>query len=305
MFIFFASSCDRVPQNDVEYDSDSNGGETPQTEMPSPDSQTWENYVFDQMERDKPYQLYYFRQSETSDGYVLRDIVFNPEYDGEIVIDIPAQDMDGGYLKEIEVLCCFGEVPALILASDFEKHILEPLESALRENKISSLQYAEFVSSYLKVSLSDQKSESGKENLIQLYPICQYADIYRLHTTQPAVLWRCLSAIGYTQKDCFADYAHLDYVSKQNGVQTILNFGVCKPVQAIIIPNTVSKIHSQAFLSFSETTMIYYRGEKKDWNAGWAEDFSNFYYYSETCPTEQGLFWREVDGVPTPWDLIE
>ena len=170
----FGSACDRISPNDAVHGSDSKDSELLQPELSPSLADSWENYVFHQWEASKPYQLYYFRQLETADEYVLRDISFNPDYKGEIVIDIPAQDMEGGTLKEIEALSCFGEIPALILASDFEAHILEPLRIAVEENKISSFQYSSFIASYQKESLADKKTVGGRENLLLLYPICQY-----------------------------------------------------------------------------------------------------------------------------------
>ena len=297
MYLF--SACVGVSQNDVDGSSSSDSYRESQT---TNDFNTvLENYIFDQMDLSKAYELYYFKQKESSDEYVLRDIVFNPDYEGEIIIDIPAQGIEGAFLKEIEALCCFGEIPTIILASDFEKHILEPLNTALEQNKISSLQYTKFISEYERKALSDKNTERGKELLIQYYPICQYEDIYVLNLSDsPASLKKCLEEIGYTKKDCFVDYARLDFVSKQHGIQTMINFGVNVPVQAIIIPETVSRIYSQAFLSFPDA-ILYYRGEKEEWNAKWGEDFSNFYFYSATEPTEQGNFWHEVDGIPTIW----
>ena len=84
-------------------------------------------------------------------------------------------------------------------------------------------------------------------------------------------------------------------------------FSSCNNLINVVIPHSVSTIGSFAFDWCNNLSIIYYMSSKENWNNITIDpDNSNLtnltrYYYSENHPTEEGNFWRYVDGVPTVW----
>ncbi len=86
-------------------------------------------------------------------------------------------------------------------------------------------------------------------------------------------------------------------------------------ITCIIIPNSVAAIGYEAFAfsgSSANITSAYYKGTASEWaeiTFGAYSDMIDIplraidvlYYYSESAPTDEGNYWRYVDGVPTPW----
>jgi hypothetical protein len=78
-------------------------------------------------------------------------------------------------------------------------------------------------------------------------------------------------------------------------------------VTSIVIPDTVKNVEYQAF---STHTIIYYEGTAEQWNEI-ANDTENDimrgakrYFYSDTEPTEIGLFWHyDDDGKVIEWEI--
>ena len=97
-------------------------------------------------------------------------------------------------------------------------------------------------------------------------------------------------------------------------------------IPKVVIPKDLKKCEGDLslFAGFGVTkhTGIFYKGTSEEWealkrNGVFNENTFTFsvasvggepvripltiYFYSETEPTEEGNFWRYVDGVPTPW----
>ena len=76
-------------------------------------------------------------------------------------------------------------------------------------------------------------------------------------------------------------------------------------LSSIIIPNSVTEIGYMAFYE-CEIERAFYAGSEDEWYSimvGSENDgLYNRYYYSEEKPTESGIYWHYVDGVPTIWD---
>lgn len=78
----------------------------------------------------------------------------------------------------------------------------------------------------------------------------------------------------------------------------------------IVIPKTVKSIGIAAFSGgdYKPLNAVYYEGTAEEWRSisidSWANDRlikAPKFYYSDTEPTEEGNYWRYVDGVPTVW----
>ena len=117
-------------------------------------------------------------------------------------------------------------------------------------------------------------------------------------------------------------------------------FEGCTNLKSIVLPSGLKEIQKNAFLGCASLKTVYYKGEKKDFDPLGAqhtdyfsgkssindelydlsgvervycngkvtvEDWNDsilvadWYYYSEDAPTEDGNFWRYVNGVPTRW----
>lgn len=91
---------------------------------------------------------------------------------------------------------------------------------------------------------------------------------------------------------------------------TVVQFGAfenCTLLESVVIPASVTKILSKAFLSCSSLDTIYFKGTQAQWNAI-SIDYNNnvlktakVYIFSETEPQGEGNFWHYVEGVPTQW----
>ena len=74
-----------------------------------------------------------------------------------------------------------------------------------------------------------------------------------------------------------------------------------KDLSSIIIPSSVTTIRNNALPASIE--IIYYSGTPSEWLAiGSNISLDKVYFYSETAPTDDGNYWRYVNGVPQIWE---
>ena len=112
----------------------------------------------------------------------------------------------------------------------------------------------------------------------------------------------------------FAYATKLNNLVIPEGVETIGYgvLGLAESVQYVIIPKSVKTIDAEAFILVGTTsTKFLYAGTyddlanvsyvNSDGTPATAIKDVTFYIYSETMPTESGLYWHFVDGVPTSW----
>lgn len=92
----------------------------------------------------------------------------------------------------------------------------------------------------------------------------------------------------YLQTNCFSGY---------------------KNVERILLPVQVTKIRSYAFDRCAALSKVFYEGTKEQWQKIDVDQKGNdallnstVYFYSEEAPTEEGNFWRLVDGEPLAWE---
>ncbi|MBQ9773492.1 MAG: leucine-rich repeat protein [Clostridia bacterium] len=111
-------------------------------------------------------------------------------------------------------------------------------------------------------------------------------------------------------EDAFCFSENLMTIELPNGITSIesCTFEMCSNLTNIIIPVSVSNIQSEAFSGCGNLTSVYYKGVENDWNRMSISTYNfpltsaTIYYYSETEPTDDGNYWRYVDGVPTAWE---
>ncbi len=82
----------------------------------------------------------------------------------------------------------------------------------------------------------------------------------------------------------------------------------CTNLKSVTIGDSVTAIGNSAFANCNRLTNVYYEGNENDWNKISIGGNDNYYltsatryYYSENQPTDEGNYWRYVDGVATPW----
>ena len=106
------------------------------------------------------------------------------------------------------------------------------------------------------------------------------------------------------------DWQSLTYLELSEGVEAIENYAVGElaSVENLIVPTSMKKFGEQivAIGFFSGcVNNVYYLGTAEEWakieNSDKFKPRKGLYFYSEEEPTEEGNFWRYVDGVPTPW----
>ncbi len=84
-------------------------------------------------------------------------------------------------------------------------------------------------------------------------------------------------------------------------------FRGCAKLTTVTIGSSIASIDNATFTDCSSLTSVYYKGTQSDWNNISIGSFNGNlmtatrYYYSESQPTDEGNYWRYVDGVPTFW----
>ena len=107
----------------------------------------------------------------------------------------------------------------------------------------------------------------------------------------------------------FAYCTGLVYIEIPNGV---IDFNIdafaYTRLDYIVLPQSITYVFGEFFVLDKHFGDIYYKGTTEDWASIKIDDKSNnslvdstLYYYSEAEPTEEGNYWRYVDGVPTVW----
>ncbi len=103
-----------------------------------------------------------------------------------------------------------------------------------------------------------------------------------------------------------------------NGLEKIDKYGIYSgcvgrnlaysSVESIVIPKSVTLVKSDVFQATTLLTTVFYMGDEEDWKAINIERDGNIhlteanrYYYSETQPLENGVYWHYIDGIPTIW----
>ncbi len=95
-----------------------------------------------------------------------------------------------------------------------------------------------------------------------------------------------------------------------NGVASIgvCAFINCSSLTIIIIPESITSIGNSAFSGCNGLTSVYYKGSSENWDNISIGQYGNTYltnaaryYYSEAEPTEEGNYWRYVDGEIVVW----
>ena len=88
-------------------------------------------------------------------------------------------------------------------------------------------------------------------------------------------------------------------------------FWGCANLETVIVGENVKSIDTEAFYLCEKINTVYYEGDEDTWNEIYFGVMNHKltdatrYYYSESEPTEEGNFWRYVDGVPTVWVKAE
>lgn len=84
-------------------------------------------------------------------------------------------------------------------------------------------------------------------------------------------------------------------------------FTFCEKLESIVLPKSLTSIEKGILGSQSSACVIYFNGSSEEWSKISIEEqniilnTATKYFYSESEPTEEGNFWRYVDGVPTVW----
>ena len=105
-----------------------------------------------------------------------------------------------------------------------------------------------------------------------------------------------VTSIGYS---AFAGCTKLTSIEIPDGVTSIgwCAFYECTRLTSVKIPKSVTNIMN---LAFHNNVELFYEGYIDDSLLTLGGEYK-LYYYSEVKPSEDGDFWRYVDGVPTPW----
>ena len=75
----------------------------------------------------------------------------------------------------------------------------------------------------------------------------------------------------------------------------------------VVLPKSIVAVTGQSFLGCS-IQKVYYEGDEKNWsyinidNSSAELEFALRYYYSDTNPSNEGLFWRYVKGKIVEWE---
>ena len=117
-----------------------------------------------------------------------------------------------------------------------------------------------------------------------------------------------ITSIG---SNAFAGCA-FESIELSEGMATISEstFSSCSKLTSVVLPKSLTFVGRSAFSACTKINSVFYCGSAKDWenvlvDRGFGDNKyfveAKYYYYSEFKPTESGLFWHYVDGVPTVW----
>lgn len=119
-----------------------------------------------------------------------------------------------------------------------------------------------------------------------------------------------VTEIGY---EAFVGTA-LCSVDLPDGVKVVGSsaFASCAALKSVVIPTTLSEVGKSAFSGSEALDTVFYKGrseEDLDEHVRFARGNDNLfasvlYCYSE-LRQDDGAYWRYVDGVPTPWVVVE
>ena len=113
------------------------------------------------------------------------------------------------------------------------------------------------------------------------------------------------STLSVIENYSYGYLANVDSFKLEEGITEIKDeaFAYSTAISYVVFPKTVSSIGTNIFTMCQALSAVYYGGTQSDWNKV-KKDSSlviPVYYYSETEPTEEGNYWREVDGEPVEW----
>ena len=119
------------------------------------------------------------------------------------------------------------------------------------------------------------------------------------------ILSGCLTSIG---NSAFYGCKGVTEIFIPNSVTSIGDYAFfyCS-LESVIIPDTVMEIGENAFIAENSVTVYCEVVTKPSgWKEGWwgYEQLTNkatVYWYSEMQPTQEGNYWRYVDGLPVAW----
>ena len=109
----------------------------------------------------------------------------------------------------------------------------------------------------------------------------------------------------------------LTYLSVWDGVTTIDRFALfSESFKSIVLPETIEVIHKQAFYRCHESypyhLNIFYKGSEIKWQRFIEKNGDDFlygkisvYFYSESKPVENRVYWHWVNGEPVIWEISE
>ena len=86
-------------------------------------------------------------------------------------------------------------------------------------------------------------------------------------------------------------------------------FRNCENLREIVIPTSLKSVEFRAFDACTSLEKVFYLGSSASWNSIEIDTMYDRlhlaarYYYSNVRPnTQGGLYWRYVNGKPTPWN---
>ena len=130
---------------------------------------------------------------------------------------------------------------------------------------------------------------------------------YNCSSLMSVTIGNSVTSIG---SDAFSGCSSLTSITIGNSVTNIgyRAFYGCSGLTSVTIPDSVTIINASAFGGCSRLTSVYYKGSAEEWvKIDGVESDDTYlqsatkYFYSETEPTDDGNYWRYVDGVPTVW----
>lgn len=212
--------------------------------------------------------IYSLEFTSNGDGTCyVSNIITNVTVSEAYTLEIPETSPEGDLVvavdpKEALLDTAVQNVPTWMIAEDFET-----LCNTLKQNGMPNFDYIKFTAHYLKLSLTGLE-EPERSQLIETFPITEYADIYVIDGNTEATMLAKISAqlrkyADFDAQDKYKADQKIAHIIKEHGVETVYEAEshYTAFMEKMVLPASVKSVNLPSS-SFKE---ISFAGTRAQW----------------------------------------